>query len=83
VAANSPDELNAKLTRRVQSRTRGQLTGWLTIALSGCLRHAEEFAEYDDEDSLGELNLALGTINAVVDELTARKAAQNEEDSSR
>jgi hypothetical protein len=76
-------ELDAQLTKRLKKRSNGELLFWLQQAFAGCMRYAEEYQEYNDTDALGELNLNLGIVNAVVDELVVRQEAKDEEDRSR
>lgn len=77
------EDLNKKLQKRIAKRSRGELLSWLELAFAGCMRYAEEYGHYNDTDALGELNLHLGTVNAVVDELVLRQKASDEEDLSR
>lgn len=76
-------ELDKKLQKRITKRTNSELLSWLSIAFAGCLRYTEEIGQYNDTDALGELNLNLAIVNAVVDELVIRQAARDEEDLSR
>lgn len=75
--------LNKKLQKRIAKRSKGELLNWLELAFAGCMRYADEYGHYDDVDALGELNLHLGTVNAVVDELVLRQRSRDEEDLSR
>jgi hypothetical protein len=80
---DNPNSLNKKLQKRITGRSNSELLSWLELAFAGCMRYAEEYGHYNDVDALGELNLHLGTVNAVVDELVLRQRVQDEEDLSR
>jgi hypothetical protein len=70
----SPDEMAARIARRVAKMTTDDLMLWADNAASGMQRQLDDFRRHPAEDHLAEIKLAALSMDAVVDELGIRLA---------
>ncbi len=68
----TPEEMAARMARRVQRMDSSALLEWADLATSGMQRQLDDFRKHPDESHLGEINVALLGMGAVVDELALR-----------
>jgi hypothetical protein len=68
----TPEEMAARMARRVQRMDSSALLEWADLATSGMQRQLDDFRKSPDESHLGEINVALLGMGAVVDELALR-----------
>jgi hypothetical protein len=68
----TPEQMAARMARRVQRMDSSALLEWADLAASGMQRQLDDFRKNPDESHLGEINVALLGMGAVVDELALR-----------
>lgn len=68
----SPEEMAARIKRRVGMMTPEDLLLWADAAASGMQRQLDDFRRNPDEAHLAEIKLAALSMDAVVDELGVR-----------
>lgn len=68
----SPEEMLARLKRRVEKMDSTDLMSWLDMAASGVQRQLDDFRRKPAEDHLAEIKLAALSMDAVADELGVR-----------
>jgi hypothetical protein len=61
---------------RIRRMSSNDLLDWLDVALSGMMRHLENYRRSGDFAHLAELGLAEMTVNMVMSELTDRSLAE-------
>lgn len=70
----TPEELAARIKRRVEKMTTDDLMSWADTATYGIQRQFDDFRKAPDEAHLAEIKLAALSIDAVADELGIRLA---------
>lgn len=68
----NPEEVLNRARRRVRMMSSEDLRLWSDNAVSGMQRQFDDFWKSPDDAHLGEINVALISLGAVVDELAAR-----------
>lgn len=68
----SPEEILARLTKRVKMMTTDDLMSWAETAAMGMGRHIDDFRRNPVMDHLAEIRLAAVSMDAVVGELADR-----------
>jgi hypothetical protein len=69
-----------QIRKRIRGLSTYELTNWLDMALAGAQHHLDDYRRTKDEAEVGEINIGLIAINAVVDELLLRSKAEAEDD---
>lgn len=72
MAQLTPEELAARLKRRVEKMDTNDLRAWADAAVMGMQRQMDDFFRAPDEAHLAEIALACNTMHAVVEELSVR-----------
>lgn len=70
----TPEELAARLAKRVARMTTDDLMSWADSATYGMQRQFDDFRKNPDDAHLAEIKLAALSIDAVADELGVRLA---------
>lgn len=70
----TPEELAARLAKRVARMTTDDLMSWADSATYGMQRQFDDFRKSPDDAHLAEIKLAALSIDAVADELGVRLA---------
>lgn len=70
----TPEEMAARIKRRVAQMTTDDLMSWADTATYGIQRQFDDFRREPDEAHLAEIKLASLSIDAVADELALRLA---------
>lgn len=68
----TPEQMAARMTKRVQGMDSSALLEWADLAAMGMQRQLDDFRRNPDEAHLGEINVALLGMGAVIDELALR-----------
>jgi len=68
----SPEEMAARVRRRVERTSSGDLIAWAELAVCGMQRQLDDFRRDPCEDHLAEIKLAALSMDAVADELAVR-----------
>lgn len=68
----SPEEMLARIRRRVAKMPAEDLMLWAENAASGMMRHLDDFRRAPDVAHLAEIRLAAVSMDAVVEELAKR-----------
>ena len=68
----TPEEMAARIKRRVSMMTPEDLLSWADTATSGMQRQLDDFRRDPVEDHLAEIKLAALSMDAVADELAER-----------
>jgi hypothetical protein len=68
----TPEQMAARVKRRVQTMDTSTLLEWGSLAASGMQRQLDDFRRSPDDSHLAEVNVALISMGAVVDELALR-----------
>lgn len=68
----TPEELAARLAKRVARMTTDDLMSWADSATYGMQRQFDDFRKSPDDAHLAEIKLAALSIDAVADELGVR-----------
>jgi hypothetical protein len=63
----------ARIQKRIESMSEGQMLEWLGSAIPGMQRHLEAYQSSRNPDHLSELAIAETTANLVITELMERK----------
>jgi hypothetical protein len=61
-----------RIRRRIASLSTPELLDWANLAVSGMMRHLDDFRRSPDEAHLAEVKLAAVTLDYVVDDLAER-----------
>ena len=61
-----------RIKRRIASLSTPELMDWANLAVSGMMKHLDDFRRSPDETHLGEVSLAAVTLGYVVDDLAER-----------
>jgi hypothetical protein len=70
----SPEEMAARISKRVARMTTDDLMSWADTATYGMQRQLDDFRRNPDEQHLAEIKLAALSMDAVADELGVRLA---------
>lgn len=65
-----------RIKKRIASLNTSELLDWANLAVSGMMRHLDDFRRSPDEAHLGEVSLAAVTMGFVCDELAERTRAR-------
>jgi hypothetical protein len=68
----TPEETLARVAKRVMMMDSSALMEWADLAAAGMQRQLDDFRRSPDESHLGEIQVALIGMGAVVDELGIR-----------
>jgi hypothetical protein len=74
----TPQEMENRVKTRVQKMDTSMLLEWASLAASGMQRQIDDFRRSPDEAHLAEVNVALISMGAVVDELAVRLKQQQD-----
>lgn len=62
-----------RIRRRLASLDKAGMLVWADAAVSGMMRHLDDFRRTADEQHLGEISLAAAILGLMVDELAERE----------
>jgi hypothetical protein len=72
MAAPTPEEILARLAKRVKRMSTDDLMLWAETATAGMMRQLDDFRHSPDQAHLAEIRLAAVSMDAVCEEISIR-----------